>query len=37
MVEAKESPESVRAPMRLAIVDDHELTRKSLRNMRADE
>jgi NarL family two-component system response regulator LiaR len=37
MVEAKESPESVRAPMRLAIVDAHELTRKCLRNMLADE
>ena len=35
MVEAKKSPEN--APIRLAIVDDHELTRKSLQNMLADE
>ena len=35
MVELNKSPEN--APIRLAIVDDHELTRKSLQNMLADE
>jgi DNA-binding NarL/FixJ family response regulator len=31
------SPEDVRGPTRLAIVDDHELTRESLQNMLSDE
>jgi DNA-binding NarL/FixJ family response regulator len=31
------SPEDVRGPTRLAIVDDHELARESLQNMLADE
>jgi DNA-binding NarL/FixJ family response regulator len=37
MVEAGMSPEDVRGPTRLAIVDDHELARESLQNMLADE
>jgi DNA-binding NarL/FixJ family response regulator len=31
------SPEDVRGPTRLAIVDDHDLTRESLQNMLSDE
>ena len=31
------SPEYVGGPTRLAIVDDHELTRESLQNMLSDE
>ena len=31
------APEDVRGPTRLAIVDDHELTRESLQNMLSDE
>jgi two-component system, NarL family, response regulator DegU len=37
MVEAGKSPEEVRGPTRLAIVDDHELARESLQNMLSDE
>ncbi len=37
MVEAGMSPEEVRGPTRLAIVDDHELARESLQNMLSDE
>jgi two-component system, NarL family, response regulator DegU len=37
MVEAGMSPEKVRGPTRLAIVDDHELARESLQNMLSDE
>src|SRR5918995_3497461 len=37
MVEAGMSPEDVRGPTRLAIVDDHELARESLQNMLCDE
>ena len=31
------SPEDVRGPLRLAIVDDHELARESLQNTLSDE
>ena len=31
------SPEDVRGPTRLAMVDDHELTRESLQNMLSEE
>ena len=34
---AEISPEDVGGPTRLAIVDDHELTRESLQNMLSDE
>jgi DNA-binding NarL/FixJ family response regulator len=37
MVEAERYPENARGMTRLAIVDDHELTRQSLQNMLADE
>jgi DNA-binding NarL/FixJ family response regulator len=37
MVEAGMSPEEVRGPTRLVIVDDHELARESLQNMLSDE
>jgi len=37
MVEAEVTPENTRKPTRLAIVDDHKLTRQSLRNMLFDE
>ena len=37
MGEAAITPEHGRRPTRLAIVDDHELTRQSLQNMLADE
>jgi two-component system, NarL family, response regulator DegU len=37
MVEAEVTPENTRKPTRLAIVDDHELTRQSLHNMLFDE
>jgi two-component system, NarL family, response regulator DegU len=37
MVEAEVTPENARKPTRLAIVDDHELTRQSLHNMLFDE
>src|SRR5215203_3517864 len=37
MAEAGITPERRRRPTRLAIVDDHELTRQSLQNMLADE
>jgi two-component system, NarL family, response regulator DegU len=37
MAEAEITPEHIRRPTRLAIVDDHELTRRSLQNMLADE
>src|SRR5215211_7335924 len=37
MAEAGITPEHRRRPTRLAIVDDHELTRQSLQNMLADE
>ena len=33
----EKSPEDVGGPTRLAIVDDHELTRESLQNMLSDE
>jgi YesN/AraC family two-component response regulator len=36
-VGAEISPEDVGGPTRLAIVDDHELTRESLQNMLSDE
>jgi CheY-like chemotaxis protein len=36
-VGAEISPEDVGGPTRLAIVDDHELTRQSLQNMLSDE
>src|ERR671912_2892518 len=37
MVEAERYPENARGMTRLAIVDDHELTRQSLQNMLSDE
>jgi two-component system, NarL family, response regulator DegU len=37
MAEAEVAPENKRKPTRLAIVDDHELTRESLQNMLFDE
>jgi two-component system, NarL family, response regulator DegU len=37
MAEAEVTPENTRKPTRLAIVDDHELTRQSLHNMLIDE
>src|ERR671911_1504572 len=37
MVEAEVTSENTRKPTRLAIVDDHELTRESLQNMLLDE
>ena len=37
MVEAGMSPEYLRRPTRLAIVDDHQLARESLQNMLSDE
>ena len=37
MVEAEVTSENTRKPMRLAIVDDHKLTRESLQNMLLDE
>jgi DNA-binding NarL/FixJ family response regulator len=37
MVGVGMSPEEVRGPTRLAIVDDHELARESLQNMLSDE
>ena len=37
MVGVGMSPEDVHRPTRLAIVDDHELTRESLQNMLSDE
>lgn len=37
MVEAEKSLGDAPAPMRLAIVDDHDLTRESLQNMLSDE
>jgi two-component system, NarL family, response regulator DegU len=37
MVEAEKTSENTRKPTRLAIVDDHKLTRESLQNMLSDE
>ena len=36
-MEASKYPKGANGPMRLAIVDDHELTRKSLQNVLSDE